>query len=154
MGSKLRRANQYRLRRVRMPAGLGKRNGEGYKSGEPYDVNAIYGGPIGGFGSEGVVSFALPPNTPLPPNYNGINWSAAPSQVKPRIPLNAKTFDLTLRVFYDEWNRFTVTPGDTPGLALKHVDWVAYPGQQVEDPAVVIPLFLRGSNLFAYLNLS
>lgn len=119
---------------------------------EPYDVNALYGGPIGGFGSEGVVSFALPPNTPLPPNYNGINWSAAPSQVKPRIPLNAKTFDLTLRVFYDEWNRFTVSPGDTPGLALKYVDWVAYPGQQVDNPAVVTPLFLRGNNLFAFMN--
>lgn len=98
----------------------------------------------------------LPPNTSPPPNYAGINWSSQVPRVFLAQPANARRFDLTIRIFYDEWNRFTVTPSDTPGLQLKHLDWRVEVNQQFAtiNSQNVTQLLVPGRNMFSFMNSS
>lgn len=98
--------------------------------------------------------FGLPPGGPVPPSFPGINWSNSTPVINLRSPQNAKMYELTVRVFYDEWNRFTVTPTDTPGLQLKHVDWKAQTNQLVRNINTNENFQIRvnGRNMFAYMN--
>lgn len=98
----------------------------------------------------------LPPNTTPPPNYPGINWSNQVPQVFLAQPANARRFDMTIRIFYDEWNRFTVTPTDTPGLQLKFLDYKAEINQQfaVVNSSNVTQLRVPGRNMFSFMNSS
>jgi len=98
----------------------------------------------------------LPPNTQPPPNYAGINWSNLVPQVFLAQPTNARRFDMTVRIYYDEWNRFTVTPSDTPGLQLKSLDWRAEVNQQftVVNSTSITQLRVPGRNMFSFMNSS
>jgi hypothetical protein len=98
----------------------------------------------------------LPPNTPPPPNYAGINWSSQVPQVFLAQPTNARRFDMTVRIYYDEWNRFTVTPSDTPGLQRKFLDWRVEVNQQfaVINSSNVTQLRVPGRNMFSFMNSS
>lgn len=98
----------------------------------------------------------LPPNTIPPPNYAGINWSSQVPQVFLAQPANARRYDMTVRIYYDEWNRFTVTPTDTPGLQLKYLDWKAELNQQFDviNSNSVTQLRVPGRNMFSFMNSS
>ncbi|MBA4303030.1 MAG: hypothetical protein C0424_02265 [Sphingobacteriaceae bacterium] len=96
----------------------------------------------------------LPPGGVLPPSFAGINWTNSFPTINFRVPRNAKMYELTVRVFYDEWNRFTVTPTDTPDLQLKFVDWKAQTNQLVGvvNNNESFQIRLNGRNMFAFMN--
>lgn len=96
----------------------------------------------------------LPPGGFVPPSFPGINWSNSTPLINLRAPQNAKMFEVTVRVFYDEWNRFTVTPTDTPDLQLKFVDWKAYTNQLVRNVSSNESFQLRvnGRSMFSFMN--
>lgn len=96
----------------------------------------------------------LPPGGLVPPSFPGINWTNSFPTINFRAPRNAKMYELTVRIFYDEWNRFTVTATDTPDLQLKFVDWKAQSNQLI---AVVnnnesFQIRLNGRNMFSFMN--
>jgi hypothetical protein len=102
----------------------------------------------------------LPPGGPVPPSFLGINWTNSFPTINFRAPQHAKVYELTVRVFYDEWNRFTVRPGDTPNLQLKYVDWKAQSNQLIQtvnsstspNGGQAIQIRLNGRNMFAFMN--
>jgi len=105
-------------------------------------------------GNSASLTNGLPPGGVVPPSFPGINWTNSFPTVNFRAPRNAKMYELTVRVFYDEWNRFTVTPTDTPDLQLKYVDWKAQANQLI---AVVnnnesFQVRLNGRNMFSFMN--
>ncbi len=75
--------------------------------------------PIGGY-SLSTFNSAIPPNSPtISPNYSGINWSnPAAQRVIFRAPRNAKTWNLTIRIIYNEW-----TGNQISDSARKFIDW-------------------------------
>lgn len=118
----------------------------------PYN-NTVTGSlrPIGNATS---LPLGLPPGGQVPPSFPGINWSNQVQNINLRAPLNAKMYELTIRVFYDEWNRFNVTPTDTPGLQIKFVDWKSNANQLVKNVNTneTTQLRINGRNMFSYLN--
>lgn len=102
----------------------------------------------------GSLPSGIPPGGFVPPSYQGMDWSRQTHSINMRAPRNAKMFDVTVRIIYDEWNRFTVTPTDTPGLQRKTIDWRAAPNRQVinvnADEAFQIRL--RGRDMFSFMN--
>lgn len=77
--------------------------------------------PIGGFTNRDVEQRIFPPNISNFITFTGINWSAPSGnhRVVFRAPRNAKSWDLTVRVLYNEWE----TSGSIADSVLKTVDW-------------------------------
>jgi hypothetical protein len=98
--------------------------------------------------------FGLPPGGPPPPGFRGINWSSQAANINLRSPRNARMWELTVRIFYDEWNRFTTTPGDTPSIQLKYVDWRAQTNQVIRSVNTNenFQIRLTGRNMFSFMN--
>lgn len=102
----------------------------------------------------GSLPSGLPPGGFVPPSYPGMDWSRQTHSINMRAPRNAKMFDVTVRIIYDEWNRFTVTPTDTPDLERKTIDWRAAPNRQVRDVSTdeTFQIRLNGRNMFSFMN--
>ncbi|MFN3530481.1 MAG: DUF4249 family protein [Bacteroidia bacterium] len=96
----------------------------------------------------------LPPGGPVPPSFRGLNWSSVVSPITFIAPSNAKSYDITIRVIYDEWNRFTTTPGDTPTLVRKSVDYRPFINQTFRNVSnnERVEHRLNGRSMFAYMN--
>jgi len=77
--------------------------------------------PIGGFTNRDAEQRIFPPNTSFFVTFTGLNWSApsANNRVAFRAPRNAKSWDLTIRVVYNEWE----TGGNISDSVVKTVDW-------------------------------
>ncbi len=116
--------------------------------------NSVASSSMNPIGNATSLPTGLPPGGQVPPSFAGINWTNSSPLVNFRQPANAKMFELTVRVFYDEWNRFTVTPSDTPGLQLKSVDWKAQSNQLVKtvNNNESTQIRLNGRNMFAFMN--
>jgi hypothetical protein len=77
--------------------------------------------PIGGFANRSVEHQIFPPNNTNWVTFTGLNWSA-PSQLNRvvfRSPTNSKSWGLTIRVVYNEWE----TSGNIADSVVKTVDW-------------------------------
>lgn len=124
--------------------------------------NTIVTSELNPIGNATSLPIGLPPGGFVPPSFPGINWTNSFPTINFRAPQHAKMYDLTIRVFYDEWNRFTVTPTDTPNLQLKFVDWKAQSNQLVSivntssspTGGQAFQIRLNGRNMFAFMNSS
>jgi hypothetical protein len=111
--------------------------------------------PIGGFTNRDVEQRIFPPNIQNFVTFTGINWSAPSGnhRVVFRAPRNAKSWDLTVRVVYNEWN----TSGSITDSVVKTVDWpivrrnlirTVNTGSNVGE---AIDYRIFGRDLFAYM---
>ncbi len=76
--------------------------------------------PIGGYQSRNAEQTIFPPNTATFQQFQGLNWSSqAPFRVAFRAPRNAKSYNLLIRVIYNEWP----TAGNIADSVVKTVDW-------------------------------
>jgi hypothetical protein len=105
--------------------------------------------PIGGFS---ITSFntSIPPNTPfLPVNFTGLNWSnPAALRVAFRAPRNAKNWNLTVRIIYNEW-----PTGNIGDSVRKFIDYPAVRNRPFNtvnaNEAVEYRMF--GRDLFSFM---
>lgn len=102
----------------------------------------------------GSLPSGIPPGGFVPPSYQGMDWSRQSHSINMRAPRNAKMFNVTVRIIYDEWNQFTVTPTDTPGLQRKTIDWLAASNRQVRNVNAdeSFQIRLTGRNMFNFMN--
>lgn len=122
--------------------------------------NTVVTSTMNPIGNATSLPIGLPPGGFVPPSFPGINWTNSFPTINFRAPQHAKMYELTVRVFYDEWNRFTVTPGDTPNLQLKHVDWKAQTNQLITTVNTSssptggqsFQVRLNGRNMFSFMN--
>lgn len=76
--------------------------------------------PVGGFGSRAAEQSIFPPRPYNPVIFTGLNWSSnSPFLVSFRGPRNARSWDLTLRIVYNEWP----TNGSINDSVRKVLDW-------------------------------
>ncbi len=107
-------------------------------------------------GRNNSLPIGLPPGGQLPPNYNGINWSANQGHsVALTLPVNTARYNFGVRAYYDEWCVDSVPPGppphpDTPGLKLCYLDWpITNNGM---NPGTGFTTRVYGRNLFSLMN--
>jgi len=109
--------------------------------------------PIGGYTNRFQENAIFPPNVALAviDSTRPLNWSSpAPFRVVFRAPRNAKSYNLTLRIVYNEW----LTAGPVSDSVVKFVDWNRVDRNLITNintsESEEVRIF--GRELFAYMN--
>jgi len=111
--------------------------------------------PIGGYPFRSQENAIFPPNIALitVDSTRPLNWSSpAPFRVIFRAPRNAKSYNLTLRIVYNEWP----TQGPISDSIVKFVDWNRVDRNLITgvNTSESKEIRLFGRELFAYMNAS